>query len=77
MSQEPTHVPTAAAFFAIAAVLAGLGALAWRINRHSRETRALPAKRRERPGLIPVWAQATAIVASSVGELLLLTRQKA
>ncbi len=76
MNREVTQFSANAMLLAVAATLAGVGALVWRITRHTRKTRALRAARPERSGNVPVWAQATAIVASSVSSLLLLVRQK-
>lgn len=76
MNRQAPRVPTTAMLLAIATTLAGVGALVWRNLRHTRETRALRA-RPEPPGIVPVWARATAIVASSASALLLLVRQKA
>jgi hypothetical protein len=63
----------------IAATLAGVGALVWRKTRHKRqgEPRALAATPPRPRGNVPVWAQASAIVASSASALLLLVREKA
>jgi hypothetical protein len=76
MNRNVTHAPRNAMLLGIATTLAGVGALVWRNTRHRRETRALRSLRPERPGTVPVWAQASAIVASSASALLLLVRNK-
>jgi hypothetical protein len=63
-------------FVAIATTLAGVGAFLWSNIRRAREARVLRVARPVRPGRVPVWAQATSIVATSASALLLLLREK-
>ena len=77
MKTEVTHVPGNTTLLAIATTLAGVGVLLWRNTKRTRDARALLAESPERPGRVPVWARASAIVASSASALLLLVREKA
>jgi hypothetical protein len=70
MNRQITHVPKTAMLLGIATTLAGVGALLWRTTRHPHVLTT------RRPGHPPVWAQASAIVASSASALLLLMREK-
>lgn len=77
MNPTITHAPRNAMLLGVAATLAGVGALLWRTTRHQHKGEPLLRALPRRPGRVPVWAQASAIVASSASALLLLLREKA
>jgi O-antigen ligase len=76
MNGNVTHAPRNAMLLGIATTIAGAGVLLWRKTRRMRQARAIRAARPDRPGYVPVWAHASAIVASSASALLLLVREK-
>ncbi len=76
MDHEVRQIPRTAALLAIATMLAGVGALLWRDGRQAREAHKIRVAHAKRLGDVPVWARATAIVASSASALLLLVREK-
>jgi hypothetical protein len=72
MNRQVTTAPRTAMLLGVATALAGVGAaLLW-----SRTRKPQHVLTTRRPGNPPVWAQASAIVASSASALLLLVRQK-
>ena len=72
MNRQITTAPKTAMLLGVATALAGVGAaLLWS---RTRKPHVLTTRR---PGNPPVWAQASAIIASSASALLLLVRQKA